>query len=262
MSQSIFMRIFNRPYLLVLSWIITVISIFVAVFFYLESRDVPQLAYTIKPVRGIVVRGGKSSKLTVQYAERKVETDITAAQLVLWNEGKHAIKRAAILRPIIIHTETNAPILEASIKKTTNEIIGLKLNHEENQQDRVIVSWDILEQGEGGTIQIVYEGSPDMKLLIDGAVEGQKQINRFEAPVGSIYRREFNRSARKSLEYYEIFIIITTIIMVLFFLIVPEAVNGIIPKWLRIPLLLLFVVCIGILVYDVRYGYVEPPFGF
>jgi hypothetical protein len=258
-SQSTLRHILLHPLGVALSWIITGISISMAFYFYAGTRNFPQLSYTIKPVRGIVVRAERSSNMTVRYNDKIVTTDITAAQVVLWNEGQRPIKKAEVRKPIVIFTENNAPILEASIKKSSREITKLALDEDDIPNGRVNVTWDILEQNDGGTIQIVYEGKPDLNIFVDGVVEGQKQITRIEAPEGAIYRKEFDRTSRKAFEAYETFLLI---MLTLSAPLIYIASSSSFPKWSRLLYLLVVLFSMGAIFYDLMYGYMEPPFGF
>jgi hypothetical protein len=198
--------------------------------------------------------------MVVRYGDDLVGTDITAAQIVLWNEGKQVIKKPDILKSITIHTENNARILEASILMCTREVINPALTTSELATGIPILTWNILEQGDGCTAQIIYEGKPDLNVYVDGIVQNQKRINLVPSPEGKIYRQDFNRPARKAFEAYAIFMIIGSTLMVCF-LVSPIAGDSF-PIWMRIPLAIVMACCIGVVFHHLLYGYVEPPFGF
>jgi hypothetical protein len=249
-----------RHFLTIISWLITSISLSLAFYFYTEAQKLPQLSYTVKPIRGVIVRSGRSSKMVVRYGNDVLGSDITAVQIVFWNEGKRAIKRPDILKPITIQTEKNARILEVSNLSCTREVIHPDLTRSALGNGVTTVTWDILEESDGCTAQIIYEGKPDLNVYLDGIVENQKRINFIPSPEGKIYRKEFNRSARKDFEAYSIFILISSILMVCA-LVSPIAGQSM-PIWIRMPLALIMVCCIGVIFHHLLYGYVEPPFGF
>lgn len=198
--------------------------------------------------------------MVVHYGNEVVGTDITAAQVVFWNEGKRAIKKPDILKPITIRTEKDSRILEVSILRCTREVIHPSATTSESPAGAATVTWDILEQGDGCTAQIIYEGQPDLNVYVDGIIENQKNINLIQSPEGKIYREAFNRPARKAFEVYAIFIMIVGTVMVC--VLVSPILGESFPVWIRIPVALLMVCSIGFLFYELRYGYVEPPFGF
>lgn len=252
------MRILLHPFTII-SWVITGISLSLALYFYSEAQNLPELSYTIKPIRGVVVRSGRSSKMVVRYGDEVIKTDITAAQIVIWNEGKQAIKKSDILKPLSIHMENNARILEASILMCTREVIHPAITMGDLAASMPTLTWDILEQGDGCTAQIVYEGKPDLNVYVDGIIQNQKHIN-LVPPEGKIYRQDFNRPARKAFESFAIFMIITSTLMVCF-LVSPLAGDSF-SLWIRIPLALVMLCCIVVVFHHLLYGYVEPPFGF
>jgi hypothetical protein len=56
---------------------------------------------------------------------------------------------------------------------------------------KVTVSWNILEDNDGGIIQLIYADDPSHKLLIDGVVEGQNKIRqlKFSGKIKSTYEQ-------------------------------------------------------------------------
>jgi hypothetical protein len=81
-----------------------------------------------------------------------------------------------MLRPLIIETADQVPILEATIQMTTHDVIGLKLDASQCDQGRLDVSWEILEERDGGIVQMIYAGSPDLKITAQAISEGQRRI--------------------------------------------------------------------------------------
>ena len=162
-----------------LGTIIAIISLGAALYFYLEQRQSRGLIYYVHPVKAAVVaRGAQVSKLTAYYGEKRVITDITVAQVAIWNQGKLPIKDADILQPIVLFTADKTPILEATTRKVSREVSKLRLNADEAPNGRVTISWKILEQNDGGVIQLIYAGNPNVDIRLDGVIEGQKEIAR------------------------------------------------------------------------------------
>ncbi|MBI2472040.1 MAG: hypothetical protein HYV59_12490 [Planctomycetes bacterium] len=172
---------FSNPLVGIIGSIASIVGLFLAVYFYFEGKETSLLTYYVNTVKATVVKAGQASKLTASYNNKVIETDITASQIALWNEGKLPIKRSGILKPIIIYTENETPILEATIRKTSRDVIQLELNTEDLQHGRITVSWAIFEQGDGAIVQLIYAGSPDVNIFTDGVIEGQKEIIRQES---------------------------------------------------------------------------------
>lgn len=81
-----------------------------------------------------------------------------------------------MLRPLVIQTENSVPILEVKIRKMTRDVVGLRLDESQCKQGQLSVSWDILEKNDGGIVQIIYAGSPDINITAQATLEGQKNI--------------------------------------------------------------------------------------
>lgn len=178
--KSGLMEFYSNPLVGIIGSFASVLGIFLAIYFYIESKEAAQLTYYVNPIKTILVRAGQVSKLSVNYNNNEIETDIAVAQIALWNHGKRAIKKTNILKPITIYTENNAPILEAVIRKASRDVTQLYLDTTELDKGRVTILWNILEQNDGGVIQLIYAGSPDLKLRVAGTVEGQRHINQLE----------------------------------------------------------------------------------
>lgn len=126
------------------------------------------------------MRAGQASKLAVSYENKLINSDITATQVALWNQGKASIKQSRTLKSVTIYTENNVPIIEATIGKTSRGVTQLALNTDEMQKGRVTITWNILEHNDGGVVQLIYAGNPDVSIKVDGVIEGQRQIERLE----------------------------------------------------------------------------------
>jgi hypothetical protein len=149
-------RFFSHPIAMIIMFCGTlarIIAIPLAFYFAGEARKTRELTYYVHPVKASVVKAGEASQLSVSYAGKELTTDVTAAQIQIWNQGREAIHKAEILRPLVISTEDHTPILEAAIRKQTRpNIVHLTLDDSAPEQGRLGVSWDILEGGDGGIV--------------------------------------------------------------------------------------------------------------
>jgi hypothetical protein len=190
--RSLAKSFFSNPLVGIIGSVASVISLFLAIYFYVEGKETPLLTYYVNPVKAVVVKAGQASRLTTSFDNKIIETDITATQIALWNQGKQAIKKDQILKPIVIYTENNTPILEATIRKTRREVSQLSLNADESQKGRITILWNILEHNDGAVIQLIYAGNPSINIFADGIIQGQTQIERqSEGAFTSADRRAF-----------------------------------------------------------------------
>jgi hypothetical protein len=169
---------FSNPLVGILGSIASIAGLVLAIYFYYSTRSIPELTFFVHPVKATLVKTGEASRLQVHFEEKEIRSDITAAQVAIWNAGNRSIKSDNILQPIMIKTAGGSAILGAEIRKTTRDVIGMRLDTARLGNGEVVVSWKILEQNDGGIVQLIYEGSPSTDLVAEGVVEGQKAISQ------------------------------------------------------------------------------------
>jgi hypothetical protein len=162
----------SHPINLLIGFVGALASI-LGIYFYFQSIEKRELNFYVHPVKATVVKTGQASKLTVSVAGNVVTNDITAVQIAFWNAGKRPIKKGEILEPIVISCGAGHPILEVSLKKVTRPLTHVVLETTNLENGEVGVSWDILEQSDGGILQVVYSGEPSTPFGVRGTVEGQ-----------------------------------------------------------------------------------------
>ena len=169
-------RFFSKPVVGVVGTVASILGLIFALYFYLQTREYPSLTVFVHPVRASVVRAGQSSRLIVSFGGRPIATDITAVQVALWNAGKRPIREQDILEPLTIRTAGVHPILEATLRKQTRDVVRLELEKSHLSEGALSVRWRVLEQGDGGVIQLIYEGNPDVEISYSAVLVGQKAV--------------------------------------------------------------------------------------
>jgi hypothetical protein len=153
-----------------------IIGIPLTIYLYRRGNKKRGLTYMVRPTRTQIVRAGAASRLSVVHNGREIKSDITAVHIAIWNQGRESIREANMLRPMTIQTEGFAPILEASIHMATRDVIRLRLDESKCSQGCLGVSWDILEERDGGVVQIIYAGPPELHIIADAIPEDQREI--------------------------------------------------------------------------------------
>lgn len=174
--------LFSNPIFGLIGSLASVVGVILALYFYLKGRRVRQLVYQITATRTVVVRAGQASRLKALFDDREIKTDITAAQIALWNQGKRSIRSRNILEPIVICTAEGTSILEATVRRTSRDLVGFTIGENMLNEGRVLVDWKILEHHDGGLIQLIYAGGVDVKINVEGVIEGQRSIKTFYDP--------------------------------------------------------------------------------
>jgi hypothetical protein len=170
------MRFFGHPVVGIIGSAATVLSLVLGIFFYFQGTRKRDLVYLVNPVQTVVVKTGEASQLHVSYGGQELRTDVTAAQIAVWNQGNESIRPENILEPVLIRITPAAPILEASIRKKSRGVVGVTLDQSRLSEGVVGVKWNILEQDDGAVIQLVYAGPAGSKIEASGVIEGQRLI--------------------------------------------------------------------------------------
>ncbi len=152
------------------------------------------MTYFVHPAKAAVVRADQTSRLSVQFDGQNVTGDITAAQVAFWNAGRRSIRGGDILKPLVVRTANKARILEARLQKSSRDVVGLVLGSSAQSSGEVEIRWNILEQNDGGILQIVYSGGDELAIEAHAVLEGQSEIVRME------YRRPISTPGEVYLE--------------------------------------------------------------
>src|SRR5215470_2419847 len=163
-----------------ISSIAGIIGVPLSIILFAAGKEYPDLTYSVNPARTVVVKRGQSSALTILYNDKQIDADISAVQVAIWNDGKTPIHD--LLTPLVISTAGGTPILEATITKPGRDVIKLNVDDTARAQGKVAVSWRVLERNDGGVIQLIYAGSPDLLISAEAALIGQGSINGSQSP--------------------------------------------------------------------------------
>jgi hypothetical protein len=176
---------YTHPAIGIAELAVGILGIALASYFYLASQRVRQLDFYVSPDRAIVVKSGLSD-LHVLYQNQEIKEDVTAAQFTIWNAGNEPITMDNVLSPVEIVTSPKTKILSASVRRVSRDVIALQTDQKLLPTGVVPLSWKILEHGDGGVVQVIYLGGPDVKLNMAGTIEGQSQIRRVHQLVAKV----------------------------------------------------------------------------
>lgn len=170
-------RFYDNPVFGFISFIVGVIGIIL----FIASTKSPDLVYYVDPARATIVRVNQSSKIRVEIDGKVATKNITAAQIVIWNDGEEPIRKENLLSPFFIKTGPLNPIIEANMQKETREVVGLRLDKSKVSEGLLGVNWTILEQNDGAIIQLVYYGDDQTYITASATVEGQGDIRELKS---------------------------------------------------------------------------------
>ncbi len=197
------------------------------------------------------------------------DVDITAAQVAIWNSGDESIRKENILKEVVIYTKPSVRILEASISNYSRELDIIKFNITEAPElleiGEVPVSWSILETGDGATAQLIYLGSTDVQIFVEGSIEGCGDIKRVGREVRIKTPAEQFKSAKIGWWVYLTWVFIVFVFSYTFGRDAYRAWKKKSIKLMFLNITICVVVVCGMSVFIWYYlskGPLEPPFGF
>ena len=166
-----------------------VVGISISVYLYNPAVErVPTLL--IDPVRTTIVSSKifPDSALKVTRADNlPIQGDVTAVRVYFWNAGKQSIKPENILQGLTLTlNDVNGEILDYKILKVSRpDIVKIDLKTSgKNPARDLILEFNILEENDGFTCQIIYAGDPSADVNVLGVVEGVRIINSNETITG------------------------------------------------------------------------------
>lgn len=249
--MEFFKKIFYHP---ILNVILGVGGIALAVYFGLVSIKKPNLTYYISPTRTAIVQKGNLNNFSVTYQGTQVTGDLSSAEIQIWNQGKAPIHRADIEKTVALKTPNGEPIYTEIHSTTRTDVIGFELLDDSNKKTGVLpMDWKILEHRDGIKLQIIYGGSVNLPLTLDGVIEGQQQgITK-------------NLGAKSDPSTMDWLIIVLGNLVIIYCLILIKKRLGRTYQWLDYWNLV--ILCIGlfsILIILIHYSLtrIKPPFGF
>ena len=158
-----------------------VITVSVPYYFYKKSISLPEPVFLLDPVRTKIIESDRfiDTPLRVVRANGdEIKGNVTSVRFYFWNNGRKSIKKSNILEPLVITLDDpNGEILDYKILKCSRKVVEpvVGLNSVDPNKN-LLLSFAILEQGDGLTGQVIYRGEPEAKLVICGAIEGVRKI--------------------------------------------------------------------------------------
>lgn len=158
--------------------IIAVIAIGVCVYLYLKNKreKLPVCRYlntTLEP-RKLPL----SKYIKILYGEKELDR-ITRTRLILWNNGRESIQKSDIRGLLEIKLEPSAEVLESYVVKCSREVTGFRVTPivevGGKLTNRVNVTFDFLDKGDGASIEILHTGAEDTKPTFEGGIIGVPQ---------------------------------------------------------------------------------------
>lgn len=161
-----------------LNWGVTIISIFLTVFFYFKSRRKRVPFYSCRSTRLIQRDVNQINCLEVFYDKRKL-TALTITKLAFWNNGRDTISKTDIAEKdrVRVQIKEAYEILSCEVIAQTKEANNVVVSMADDRKS-VSISFDYLDYKEGVVLKIRHTGSESEDLEIKGSIKAVKSIQR------------------------------------------------------------------------------------
>jgi len=186
---------FRQNWLGVVGLAVGIAGILLSVYFYSETIAEREPVFIVDSARTEIIRSERVTdtplKVTRQTGE-PIKGDITAVRTYFWNRGKLGIRPTNILEPITLSIDgEDSEVLDFKILRSSRNVVKPTIRRDEsNPRQYLRLGFDILESGDGFSIQVIYVGNPNAKVSLAGAVEGVKSLTGHESLVKVKFWRE------------------------------------------------------------------------
>jgi len=148
-----------------------------SVYTYAESRQERDPVFVVDPNRVEIIseeRVANSPIVVLRRDKKPIRGDVYTVRFFFWNAGKLAIEPPDILEPLQITLgDSSSEILDYRSVKTSRPITHIELSRARTDSLRtLLVSFSILERGDGLAGQIIYQGRRGVPLQIAGTIKG------------------------------------------------------------------------------------------
>lgn len=192
-----------------------------SIHFYKQSQAIRAPVFAVSPSRTRIVVAKNVIETpfsVVRKSGEQIKGDISSVWLYFWNQGRLPIKSINILAPIVVSLmDSQGEILDFKLIAQSRDIINAQVTRcESDKRNSLTFTFDILEELDGFTVQVIYVGEPTTGFSIEGVIEGVRGAISDEA-----FRKELLwRSYGSKLKGF-----IFALLLVFIFMLLPELFN-------------------------------------
>jgi hypothetical protein len=152
---------------------IAITIIFGYYFLYVGTKEREPTFY-LDPLRTTIIDRSTATTAPITLLKRNgdsIDSDVVSVYFYFFNQGKETIKQENIYSPLRITLSDSAEILDYKILKVSRDVSGVELI-EDTVKGGLLINFHALEYNDGFAGQLIYEGSKDARVIIEGGIEG------------------------------------------------------------------------------------------
>lgn len=149
-----------------------VIGVLAAYYFYLKARERIDPRYLLRHEPLVDSSSGAMTNVSVLFKGATV-TNLNRCLLVMWNRGNRVITRDAIAQndKVRVCFPEGVTALGAGVEWSSRSAVELS-SHVSDDGSAVIVDFAFLDADDGGVIEILYQGDPEVSPTVTGSIMG------------------------------------------------------------------------------------------
>lgn len=193
-------------------FIFAVVGVPLTIYFGIKGIRKRKLSCYTEYVNLIRNKKSKFEKIKVLFSEEEVD-NISISNFTIWNSGKSEIRSYDLAqgKELKIIVNDDSSILDAKILLSNEESNLLAIK---SLTDKMVeLSFDYIDEKEGGVIQIVHTGC-EQSLSIDCKIKGGKGVSMFSYDI----RPFFMRKLKKKDAYLKFMIIVMVSVFSIMFI--------------------------------------------
>ena len=200
--EQVIQLISANPWFTIVAALCSVISVPLAIIFYLKSRKDKLPRFAFKSTNIIAGMKEKIPAVTIRFAGHDDDIEsLTVTKVLFWNGGTEAIKREDVVSPITVRLTNGRIILDATpIQHTTNEN-NFSVTTSPDKTSATI-TFDYIDKGEGAVFQFFHTGLSDKDISFEGRIIGAGiPIRMFVSQTGSPQKKPPHVPTARQLTY-------------------------------------------------------------
>ena len=155
--------------------VLTIISILLAIYFYIKSKKDKKPVYSIKTIQLIEDNLSSIENLKIYYGKDNVE-NLSITKFAFWNAGRETINENDFVKVDHLRIEANENIIIYDFKvEIQDERNNFQI--EKNANTSLQVSFDYLDRNQGIVLTVYHNGKENSGLKILGSFKGAKELS-------------------------------------------------------------------------------------